>query len=92
VLEYVTEQLIEDVAHELASGEPDRLLGQPLLKATAKDDVRRSQDRLIAAPLVERLVSPLDKRRGRPMEGQGYGPATSSICFGGTPAGCAAWC
>ena len=88
VLEYVTEQLIEDVAQELASGEPDRLLRQPLLKATAKDYVRRSQERLIAAPIVERLVETrgsaraaeqrlmglLDEQRGRPVEDQGYGP------------------
>ena len=50
VLEYVTEQLVEDVAQELASGEPDLLLRQPLLKATAKDYVRRSQERLICRP------------------------------------------
>jgi transcriptional regulator with XRE-family HTH domain len=31
VLEYVTEQLIEDVSQELANGEPVRLLRQPLL-------------------------------------------------------------
>ena len=88
VLEYVTEQLIEDVAQELASGELDRLLRQPLLKATAKEYVRRSQERLIAAPLVERLVETrgsaraaeqrlvglLDEQRGRPVEDQGYGP------------------
>jgi WD40 repeat protein/transcriptional regulator with XRE-family HTH domain len=88
VLEYVTEQLIEDVAHELASGEPDRLLRQPLLNATAKEYVRRSQERLIVAPLVERLVDArqsaraaeqrlldlLDQQRGRPNDDQGYGP------------------
>jgi len=88
VLEYVTEQLIEDVAHELASGEADLVLRQPLLKATAREFVRRSQERLIVAPILERLVeargsaqeaeqrldSLLDQQRERPMEGQGYGP------------------
>ena len=88
VLEYVTEQLIEDVAQELASGELVRLLRQPLMKATAKEYVRRSQERLIAAPIVEqlvatrgsaraaeqRLVGLLDMQRGRPAEEQGYGP------------------
>ena len=89
VLEYVTEQLIEDVAQELASGELDRLLRQPLLKATAKEYVRRSQERLIAVPLVERLVERQRERpggraaAGRPAgrssagdqwQDQGYGP------------------
>jgi WD40 repeat protein/transcriptional regulator with XRE-family HTH domain len=88
VQEYVTEQLIEDVAHELVIGEPDLLVRQPLLKATGKDYVRRSQERLIAAPLVERLIAAhgsaraaeqqllglLNALRGRPMDGQGYGP------------------
>jgi WD40 repeat protein/transcriptional regulator with XRE-family HTH domain len=88
VLEYVTDQLVEDVTQELASGEPDLLLRQPLLKATAKEYVRRSQERLIGAPLVERLVethgsapaaqqrllSLLNTQRGRPAEEQGYGP------------------
>jgi len=88
VLEYVTDELIEAVAHELAIGELDLLLRQPLLKATAKEYVRRSQERLICAPLVERLVesrgrtweaeqrlvSLLDVQRGRSVEEQGYGP------------------
>jgi WD40 repeat protein/transcriptional regulator with XRE-family HTH domain len=91
VLEYVTGELIEDFAHELASGEPELLLRQPLLKATAKDYVRRSQERLIAGPVLERLVgmlgSPrvveqrlmalLDGQRGRPSVDQGYGPGNT---------------
>jgi WD40 repeat protein/transcriptional regulator with XRE-family HTH domain len=88
VLEYVTDQLVEDVAQELVLGEPDLLLRQPLLKATAKDYVRRSQERLIGGPILERLrerygrdgeverrlVGLLDTRRGRSVEEQGYGP------------------
>jgi WD40 repeat protein/transcriptional regulator with XRE-family HTH domain len=88
VLEYVTDEMVEDVANELASGEPDCLLRQPLVKATAKDYVRRSQERLLAGPILEqlvairggaraaeqRLVSLLDEQRGRPVEDQGYGP------------------
>jgi hypothetical protein len=88
VLEYVTEQLIEDVAQELAGGNLAWLLRQPLLKSTAKEYVRRSQERLIAGPILERLVETsgsaraaeqrlvrlLHEQRERPTEGQGYGP------------------
>ncbi|MBV9355518.1 MAG: helix-turn-helix domain-containing protein [Chloroflexi bacterium] len=88
VLEYATEQLIDEVARGVASGDLTRLLGQPLLKATAKEYVRRSQERLIATPILEhlvlalggrraterRLIDLLDELRRRPREGQGYAP------------------
>jgi WD40 repeat protein/transcriptional regulator with XRE-family HTH domain len=88
VLEYVTEQLVGDIAGELAAGKPDLLLRKPLLKATAKEYVRRSQERLIAAPILERLVQAcgsvraaeqqlldaLGQQRGRSTNEQGYGP------------------
>jgi WD40 repeat protein/transcriptional regulator with XRE-family HTH domain len=57
VLEYVTEQLVDGVARELAAGAPQRLLERPLLKATGTDDVRRTQERLIATPILDRLVA-----------------------------------
>src|SRR5262249_26320770 len=60
VLEYLTEQFVEDIAREMANGELDIMLRQPLLKATAKDHIRRSQERLIGTAIVERLV----ERRG----------------------------
>src|SRR5205814_810607 len=76
---------------EYASATPGMLVGgarHPLLKATAKDYVRRNQERLIVAPLLERLVatsgsaraaegrlrSLLDRLRARPLDEQGYGP------------------
>jgi WD40 repeat protein/transcriptional regulator with XRE-family HTH domain len=88
VLEYVTEQLIEDVDAELTLAKPTHLLALPLMKATAADYVRRSQERLIATPLLERflatcgtplaverrLLALLSHWRGRPAEEQGYGP------------------
>jgi len=88
VLEYVTDQLIEDISQELAGGEVDHLLRQPLLKALAKEYVRRSQERLIVAPIVEQLVAThgstraaeqrllglLETQRRRPAEDQGYAP------------------
>ena len=57
VLEYVTEQLIEEIADEISTGDLDRLLSQPLMKATARDYVFRGQERLIAAPLLNLLVA-----------------------------------
>jgi len=88
VLEYMTEQLVDEVSRELTSGPPVRLLDQPLLKATASDYVRRTQERLIMAPLVERIVAScgsrrqaeqrllalLEQLRERPPAEQGYGP------------------
>jgi hypothetical protein len=87
VLEYATEQLVEEVARDLAEGDGRLLRPQPLLKARAKEYVRRSQEHLIAEPLLERLAAVLGSRRaaeGRliellerlrqePLERHGYG-------------------
>ncbi len=43
------------VRTEILAGEPALLVSHALLKAQAKDYVRRSQERLIAQPLLERL-------------------------------------
>jgi WD40 repeat protein/transcriptional regulator with XRE-family HTH domain len=88
VLEYVTEQLIEEIADEIESGDLRRLLSQPLVKATARDYVRRARERLIAGPLLDRLVVSLrstgrveqrlldllDELRARRPGEQEYGP------------------
>jgi WD40 repeat protein/transcriptional regulator with XRE-family HTH domain len=88
VLEYVTEQLIDEVVRELSRGAPGRLLAQPLIKATARDDVRRTQERVIAMPILERLVAAsgtrasaeqrlfglLSQMRDWPLARQAYGP------------------
>jgi len=90
VLEYVTDQLVErGVAEVLAADGPRALLtSQPLVLAQAKDYIRRAQERLIAAPLLERLAARcgsaeaagrrlstlLDELRRRPLEEQGYAP------------------
>jgi WD40 repeat protein/transcriptional regulator with XRE-family HTH domain len=87
VLEFVTERLVEDVVQELATGALDQILTGPLVKATAREYVRRSQERLIAEPLLERFVASrgsrgaaarqlgmlLDHLRVLPPEAQGYG-------------------
>jgi WD40 repeat protein len=91
VLEYVTEQLVEASSEEIVGGRADGLVDQPLLQATAKDYVRRSQERLILAPLLERLVGTagsatavadrllhlLGTWRDRAAAEQGYGPGNA---------------
>ncbi len=88
VLEDATRRLVEDLAREIVAGAPALLVRQALVKATAKDDVRGSQERLIARPLLERLrgglgsavaierrlLALLGTWRGRPAGEQGYGP------------------
>jgi WD40 repeat protein/transcriptional regulator with XRE-family HTH domain len=88
VLEYVTDRLVEDASREIASDYPFLLLRQALFKATARDFVRRSQERFIGAPVLARLVAAygddvaverrfielLDAFRARSPVEQGYGP------------------
>jgi DNA-binding XRE family transcriptional regulator len=87
VLEYVTDQLVAEVAEEIQRGQPVLLVEQPLVKAQAKDYVRQSQERLIGAPILEllkahqaadgterRLLALLEAWRDRPPVEQGYGP------------------
>jgi WD40 repeat protein/transcriptional regulator with XRE-family HTH domain len=88
VLEYVTSRLVAQACDEVVTGEAALLVRQPLLKARAKDYVRRSQERLIAQPLLERLRGRLGSEeaveerlralledwRGRPLADHGYGP------------------
>ena len=88
VLEYATTRLIAELTKEILAGMPALLVRQALLKATAKDYVRRSQERLIAQPLLVRLGADLGgpaaverqlltlqgRWRGRPAAEQGYGP------------------
>ena len=67
--------------------QPVVLVEQPLIKAQAKDYVRQTQERLIGAPILQRLTAQhgdggaeqrllalLDGWRGRPAAEQGYGP------------------
>ena len=50
-------------AQEILAGEPALLVSHALVKARAKDYVRRSQERLIAQPLLERLRGSFDWAR-----------------------------
>ena len=84
VLEYITNQLVETVGDEITRGQPVMLVEQPLIKAQAKDYVREMQERLIGAPILQRLndgpdtevrlLALLDAWRDRPAAEQGYGP------------------
>lgn len=88
VLEYLTEYLVERAADEIRRGDFDNLRHHALIQATAKDYVRRSQELLIATPLLEhlagvyggddaleqRLLSLLTAWRDQPLVEQGYGP------------------
>ena len=88
VLEYVTDRLVEDATHEITTHAPRLLLSHALVKATAKEHVRQSQERLIAGPLLEGLIAAsggraeaersiieqLSSLRTRSHAQQGYGP------------------
>jgi WD40 repeat protein len=88
IMEYLTDQLVEHVDLEIVNRQPALLRSHVLVQATAKDYVRRIQERLIAHPLLKRLVASfgsvaaverrlldqLDVWRGRPAAEQAYGP------------------
>jgi WD40 repeat protein/transcriptional regulator with XRE-family HTH domain len=88
VMEYVTRRLINDIGRAILQGEPAHLAKHALVQATARDYVRRSQERLIGSPLVALLiatsggeepadvilVSLLEGWRGQTPLAQGYGP------------------
>jgi WD40 repeat protein/transcriptional regulator with XRE-family HTH domain len=88
ILEYMTDRLVEAVHRELVDGQPQLLCSHALVQATAKDYVRRSQEHLIATPLLERAVGADRNRdalehqllmllafwREGPRSEQGYGP------------------
>ncbi len=89
VLEYVTEDLVEQASGELQQGRLSRLREHGLCLAQAKDYVRQTQQRLLLSPLLVRLQSAyqrsadvekqlcslLDQVRHWAEEAQGYGPA-----------------
>ena len=88
IREFVTEQVIGAIRQEIVDQHPALLNSHALIQATAKDYIRRSQERLIAAPLLERLMgdvggadaveqlllSLLASWRDQPPAEQGYGP------------------
>jgi len=89
VLEYVTELLIEETTREIEQQQLDRLIEYGLCQARAKEYVRQTQERLIVAPILERLARAYPRRgeveehlltlltwlRERTEYAQGYAPA-----------------
>jgi WD40 repeat protein/transcriptional regulator with XRE-family HTH domain len=89
IMEYVTAVLLSEASDEIRNGRLDRLVKHGLELADAKDYVRETQERVLVAPLLERLqaMSPghssleaelialLDRLRSLPEDVQGYGPA-----------------
>ena len=51
------ERALHDANRELETGQLRRLRMLPLVKATARDYVRRSQERVIAAPIVGGMIT-----------------------------------
>ena len=88
ILELVTERLVDELAGELAQGALRLVRRLPMVRATAREHVRVSEERLIAAPLLARLgdlvggvqaadrtlVDLLDRLRMLPLEEHGFGP------------------
>ncbi len=89
VLEYATALLIAEVSSEIEQGRLARMMEHGLELATAREDVRQTQQRLIVTPILahlrsaypqraaleEQLLALLDQLRTRADYGQGYGPA-----------------
>ncbi len=61
VMEYITDQLIKRLCKEITAGVIELFQSHTLIKAQAKDYVRESQTQLILKPVVDRLLTALDK-------------------------------
>jgi WD40 repeat protein len=59
VMESVTESLIEQMANEIVTEQPQVFLSHALIKAQVKDYIRDSQIRVILQPLLDRLLTKL---------------------------------
>jgi WD40 repeat protein/transcriptional regulator with XRE-family HTH domain len=89
VMEYVTGQLVSEIASEIKQGQLARVIEHGLELTTVKEYIRQTQLRLIVTPLLvevrsaypeqaeveERLLWLLGELRGRADYAQGYGPA-----------------
>lgn len=55
VMEYITEELIEQICQEIITEELQLFIRYALLKAEAKDYIRESQTRIIVEPILDKL-------------------------------------
>ncbi|MBN3939039.1 MAG: hypothetical protein HWQ40_03545 [Nostoc sp. NMS9] len=55
VMEYMTDQLIEQVCHEITTRNITLFMSHALMEATAKDYIRNTQITLIIKPIIDRL-------------------------------------
>ncbi|MAS37857.1 MAG: XRE family transcriptional regulator [Anaerolineaceae bacterium] len=62
VLEYVTARLIEEMVTELRSGQFKRLVEHVIVLAQAREYVRQNQERLIASPILNLLLSEFSRQ------------------------------
>jgi predicted NACHT family NTPase len=63
VMEYMTQQLIEQICKEITSSEIAVFKSHALLKAQAKDYIREIQSRIILKPIAKRLLSSFESQR-----------------------------
>src|SRR2546421_3978787 len=61
IMEYVTEQFVENIYQEIDTGSIKLLESHPLIKAQSNDHVRESQMHFIQAPLAARLLAAFGK-------------------------------
>ena len=57
VREYITSRLVEEICQEIVNGEFTLFRSHALIKATAKDYVRKAQNRLILQPILQELIT-----------------------------------
>ncbi|MEG4809954.1 NB-ARC domain-containing protein [Microcoleus sp. F8-D3] len=63
VMEYMTERLIEQVCTEIATSKINILKSHALLKATAKEYIRKTQAGLILKPIADRLFFSFERQQ-----------------------------
>lgn len=62
VMEFATNQLIEEVYADIMGDAQDVITQYALIKAQAKDYIRNGQNRIILRPVIDRLVATLKQR------------------------------
>lgn len=63
IMEYVTNRFNEQVCQEIEAETGGILMSHALMRAQAREDVRKSQERLILKAVAERLLTTLGKQR-----------------------------